>query len=243
MTDLVWYIPFPLVPLLLYLLVKRGAYRTFPCFFGYVVFGVVAVVARFLTRSHAPLYFWTYWITDVGYALFGALAMYEILRKVLRGLTGIWLIWLVFPAVVAIGVSFSLWRAHEVPPQVHGRLLLWIVVGEIAVRFMQVLVFVAMVALVTFFGFRWRQYPLGIAAGFGLHSTITLLATTKLSDIGTRFTFLWGVISLVAYSIAVLIWIGFFSVPQKEQLPLDPEVAKHYIALLERYLNVLRRTR
>ncbi len=243
MTDLVWYIPFPLVPLLLYLLVKRGAYRTFPCFFGYVVFGVVAVVARFFTRSHAPLYFWTYWTTDAGYALFGALAMYEILRKILRGMTGVWWTRLIFLAVIAVGVGLSLWRMHEVPPQVQGRLLLFIVTGEIAVRFVQVLVFVATVGFIAFFGFRWRQYPLGIAAGFGLHSTITLLATTKLSDIGTRFTFLWGVISLVAYSVAVLIWIGFFSVPQKEQPPLDPKVAKHYIALLERYLNVLRRTR
>lgn len=168
--------------------------------------------------------------------------MYEILRKVLRGLTGIWWTHLIFPAVVAVGVGLSLWRARLVPPQVQG-LLACIVVGEIAVRFVEIVVFVGLVGFIALFGFRWRQYPLGIAAGFGLYSTVALLITTRLSDIGTRFTFLWGIISLVAYSLTVLIWIGFFSVPEKEQPPLDPKVAKHYIALLERYLNVLRRTR
>jgi hypothetical protein len=232
-----------LLAVFLGLMLRNRAYRAWPWFFAYVAFAVAADAMRFAIHNHIRPYFFTYWITDAGYAILGALAMYEILRKVLRGLVGIWWTHLIFLALVGIGVGLSLWRAHIVPPQVHERLLAYIVIGEIAVRFTQVLVFVGLVVFVAFFGFRWRQYPLGIAAGFGLYSTVALLITTKLSDIGTRFTFLWSLISVVAYSVAVLIWIGFFSVPQKEQPPLDPKVAKHYIALLERYLNVLRRTR
>jgi hypothetical protein len=242
MSLLAQYIPLVLLAVLLGLMVRNRAFRTWPWFFVYVAFAVTAGVARFVTRGHLRPYFFTYWITDAGYAILGALAMYEILRKVLRGLAGIWWTHLIFPALVAIGVGLSLWRAQLVPPQVQG-LLACIVVGEIAVRFVEILVFVGLVGFIALFGFRWRQYPLGIAAGFGLYSTVALLITTKLSDIGIRFTFSWGVISLVAYSLTVLIWIGFFSVPEKEQPPLDPRVAKHYIALLERYLNVLRRTR
>jgi hypothetical protein len=240
---LLWFGPILLLVVLFWLMVRDRAFRTWPWFFAYVSFAIASGVARLVTLRHPRPYFVTYWLTDAGHAVLGALAMYEILRKVLRGLAGIWWTHLIFPALVAIGVGLSLWRAQLVPPQVHGRLLLCIVVGEIAVRFVQILVFVGLVGFIALFGFRWRQYPLGIAAGFGLYSTVALLITTKLSDIGTRFTFSWGVISLVAYSVAVLIWIGFFGVPQKEQPPLDPRVAKHYIALLERYLNVLRRTR
>jgi hypothetical protein len=243
MRLLLWFGPILLLVVLLWLMVRDRAFRTWPWFFAYVSFAIASGVARLVTQSHKGSYFATYWLTDAGHAVLGALAMYEILRKVLRGLVGIWWTHLIFLAVVAIGVGLSLWRAQLVPPQVQGRLLACIVVGEIAVRFVQILVFVGLVVFVALFGFRWRQYPLGIAAGFGLYSTVALLITTKLSDIGTRFTFLWGVISLVAYSVTVLIWIGFFSVPQKEQPPLDPKVAKHYIALLERYLKVLRRTR
>lgn len=246
MSDLLWYLGTPLLLLLLCLLVRRGTYRTFPYFFAYVAFGFAADITRFVTRGHHSLYFWTYWLTDAGYALLGALAMYELLRKVLRDLADIWWTHLIFPSVVAVGVGLSLWRIYVVPPQVHGvhgRLLLWIVTGEIAVRFVQVLVFVGLVAFIAFFGFRWRQYPLGIAAGFGFYSTVALLNTIKLSDFGTGFIFLWNAVSVVAYSLAVLIWIGFFSVPQMEEPPPDPELVARYIAVLEQYLGVLRRNR
>jgi hypothetical protein len=243
MSALAWYIGYPLLPLLLCLLVKRGVHRTFPCFFSYVAFAVAADATRFLVRGHPAVYFWVYWLTDAGYALLGAGAMYEILRKVLRGFAHIWWTHLIFPAVVAIGLGLSLQHAHAVPPQVHGRLLLWIVTGEIAVRIVQVLVFAGLVTFIGFFRFRWRQYPLGIAAGFGLYSTVALLITVKFSDFGTRFTFLWGVASLVAYSLAVLIWIGFFFVPEKEEPPPNPEMRAFALDTLNQYLDRLRRMR
>jgi hypothetical protein len=242
MSSLLWLIPTGLLAVLLGLMLRSSAHRAWPWFFSYVTFGISADVARFAAHNHPHPYYFIYWLTDAGYAILGALAMYEILRKVLRGLADIWWTHLIFPALVATGVGLSLWRAQLAPPRVQG-LLACVVVGEIAVRFVQILVFVGLVGFIALFGFRWRQYPLGIAAGFGLYSTVALLITTKLSDIGTRFTFLWSLISVVAYSVTVLIWIGFFSVPEKEQPPLDAKVAKHYIALLERYLNVLRRTR
>jgi hypothetical protein len=185
----------------------------------------------------------TFWVTDAGYALVGALALYEVLHKVLRGLTGIWWTHLIFPTVVASGVGLSIWHMQEFPPQVQGRLLLWIVTGEIAVRFAQVLVFAGMVGFVPLLGLRWRQQPLGIAMGFGLYSTVALLITLKLSDFGTSFKFLWGVASLVAYSFAVLIWIWFFSFPQKEEPAPNPEQVAFALDTLNRYLEWLRRMR
>jgi hypothetical protein len=145
MSALAWYIPFPLLSLLLWLLVKRGAHRTFPWFLSYVAFAVAAGTARFLARSHPALYFWVYWLTDAGHALLGASAIYEILREVLRDSARAWWTHLIFPSVVAIGVGLSLEHAHAFPPQVHGRLLLWVVTGEIAVRIVQVVIFAGLV--------------------------------------------------------------------------------------------------
>jgi hypothetical protein len=85
----------------------------------------------------------------------------------------------------------------------------------------QVLILVGMVSVAALFGLRWRQYPLGIATGFGLYATITLLSTIKFSDFGTSFKFLWGLSSVVAYPLAVMIWIWFFGVP-KRNIPLVP---------------------
>jgi hypothetical protein len=117
------------------------------------------------------------------------------------------------------------------------------VTAEIAVRFVQVLIFLGLGALASFFGLRWRQYPLGIAAGFGLYSTVFLLTTMRVSDFGTRFAFLWKISSVVAYSLAVLIWIWFFRAPQKEEPLLDPKLVAHYTSVLEQYLDWIRRMR
>jgi hypothetical protein len=209
--------------LLLGVLLLRRAYVAFPCFFVYVVFAVAAGVARLAIHSHRHALYLTFWVTDGGYALLGALALYEVLRRVLRVVAGLWWTPLVFPSLVAIGTGLSIWRMQADPPQVHDRFLLWIVTGEIAVRFVQV--FAVLLILIPLLGSRGHRHSLGISTGFGLYSIVALLITTRLSDIGTRFTFLWGVISLLAYSVAVMIWIWTFSAPQVEEcaIPIPEE--------------------
>jgi hypothetical protein len=98
------------------------------------------------------------------------------------------------------------------------------------------------VSLAPLLGLRWRQYPFGIAAGFGLYATVSLLVTAKLSDFGTRFKLLWGWTSLVAYSVAVLLWIWFFSVPQKVD-SAKPELSAPSPGDLKQYKDALRRMR
>jgi hypothetical protein len=234
------YVPLGLLALLLFLMLRNRAYRVCPWFFTYVAFGVGADVARFVTDSRPRLYYATYWITEVGYCLLGILVMHEVFRTVVRA--RIWWTYLIFPAIILAAVALSLAHASAVPPQLSG-LLLYIVTGEIAVRFVQVLVFLGVGTLAAFFGLRWRQYPLGIAAGFGLYSTVALLTMIKFSDFGTRFRFLFNLTSLVAYSLAVLIWIWFFRAPQEEEPSLDPKLVAHYTAVLEQYLGWLRRMR
>jgi hypothetical protein len=238
------YIPLLLLALLLWTLVRKRAYRTVPFFFAYVAFGVAAGVARFVVRNNPHAYYATYWITEAGYDLLGVLVMYEVLRMILGNLTRARWGRLIFPAALIAGIGMSLARAHAVPSRVGGLRLLfyYIVVGEIAVRFVQVLVFAGLVTLVPLLGLRWRQYPFGVATGFGLYATVALVTTTKFSDFGTRFIFLWGVTSLVAYSLAVLIWIWFFSVPQKAQTP-STALSAPSPGDLKEYKDALRRMR
>jgi len=237
---LLWYAPLPLLMLLLCLLVRRQAYKVCPYFFSYVAFAVAAGVTRFLVRNRPPAYSTVYWSTEACYCALGILAMYEVFRAVLRA--RLWWTHLIFPAIVVAAIALSLARTHAVPSKFEG-LYFYIVTGEIAVRFVQVLIFVGLGGLASFFGLRWRQYPLGIATGFGLYSTVYLLTTIKFSDFGTRFKFWWDMSSIVAYSLAVLIWIWFFRAPQKEEPPLDPEKVAQYLTMLEQYKKVMRRMR
>jgi hypothetical protein len=182
-----------------------------------------------------------YWITQAIFDLLGILVMYEVLRLVFGTLAGAWRARIIFAVILILGMGLSFVRAHDVPSPVSG-LLLYIVDGEIAVRFVQVFVFAGLVTLVPLLGLRWRQYSFGVATGFGIYATVMLLTTTKFSDFGTRFKFLWSVSSVVAYSVAVLIWIWFFSVPQKAETP-SPDLSVPSPGDLKQYRDALRRMR
>jgi hypothetical protein len=236
------YIPLILLAVLLGLLLRRQANKVCPLFFSYVLFGVLADVARFITDQNHQLYLPTYWITEAGYDVLGMLVMFEVLRLALGSLARARWVRVIPVAVLAVGIGLSLAHRQAVPPKVTG-LLVYIVLGEIAVRFIQVIVFAGLVTLVPLIGLRWRQYPFGIATGFGLYATVMLLTTIKFSDFGTRFKLLWGITSLVAYSIAVLIWIWFFSVPQKRETPASTLSAPSPGDLLKDYKDALRRMR
>jgi hypothetical protein len=240
--DLLEYIPSCLLLALVGVLMKRRGFSVAPFFFAYAIFAVGADSARFLARNHAHAYYATYWLTEGGYDILGILVMYEVLRTVLGNLSRGWWVRLVFPVLLVAGVGLSLARASSVPSQFGHGLGFYIVAGEIAVRFVQVFIFAGVVTLVPVLGLRWRQYSFGIASGFGLYATVSLLTTTKLSDFGTRFMFLWNLVSLVAYSLAVLIWIWFFSVPEKNEAP-GSRLSAPSPSVLEEYKNAMRRMR
>jgi hypothetical protein len=235
------YIPLVLLASLLWRLVRVRAYQTVPCFFAYAAFAVIADTARFAVHNDRTVYYALYWITEAGYDVLGILVMYEVLRTLLGTFTRAWWGRLVFPIILIAGVGMSLARTGAIPSQVVG-LPFYIVVGEIAVRFVQVFVFAGLVTLVPLLGLRWRQYIFGIATGFGLYATIMLLTTIKFSDFGTRFKLLWGWTSLVAYSVGVLICICFFSVPQSVTTP-SPELSAPSPGVLKQYKDALRRMR
>jgi hypothetical protein len=214
MYFLLWYIPSGLLALLIFLMVRNCAYSVCPWFFSYVAFAVSAGVARFVVHSRPGAYYATYWITEAGFCLLGILAMYEVFRVIIRYVAPRWWTHLIFPGVVVAGTCLSLARAHAVPPRVSG-FLYYIVIAEIAVRFVEV--FAVVLTVVPLFGFRRHRYALGVAAGFGFYSAVELLNTIKFADLGTAFKFWWGVTSVGAYSLAVLIWIGFFHVRQEDE--------------------------
>jgi hypothetical protein len=241
MKRLEWFVPLGLLILLLGLMIRKRTYKVCPWFCAYVAFAVAADLARFVALGYQRPYRLTYWITEAGYDLLGILVMYEILRAVIGNLVRARWRNLLFLAALVAGLGASILRVHDIPSRLGG-ILFYIAMGEVAVRFIQVFVFAGLVTLVPLLGLRWRQYSFGVATGFGLYATVMLLTTVKFSDFGTRFKLLWGWTSLVAYSLAVLIWIWFFSVPQKMETP-SPELSAPSPGDLKEYKDALRRMR
>jgi hypothetical protein len=217
------YIPLALQVPLLFLMVRNRAYRACPWFFAYVVFGMGADVARFVADGHRHAYYVTYWWTEAVYCVLGILTMYEVFAAVLRTLPSRGWFFFLFPAILVAGITLGVAREHVSPPRVTGLLNTYIVTGEISVRFVQV--FAVLLTVIPLFDLKRPPYHLGIAAGFGIYSTAELLLTTRLADFGMRYMPLWSVLSVAAYSLAQLVWIWSFRVPQRQIGPRIPELA------------------
>jgi len=229
----VWYIPSFLQAFLLWILARGRTFRTFPLFFAYTVFGVLAGAARFAALNRRVAYFWTYWGTDAIYIILGTLSLFEVSRIVLGNLTRAWWKHLFFPAIVAASILLSISRFQAVPPKLETRFA-WIITGEIAVRFAQVLMFAGLVTLVFIVRLWWGRRERGIAAGFGVYGTVMLWATAQLSDSGRAIIWRWSAISIGAYCLALLIWIWSFRAKRESEItmpridrgdrpfPLDP---------------------
>lgn len=240
--SLLSYIPLLLLVALALELLKRKACAIFPWFFTYIIFAVVAGVLRFLVRNHSDLYFDIYWASEAGYILLSVGVLYEVFRAVFRNLAGSWWFPLIFPSLIFISVVLVVIHTWKFPPQLSDRLSAWIITSELGVRLLQGLLFVVLVICVAVFGLRWRQYAFGISAGFGLYATVVLIATSKISDFGTRFAVIWGWVEVAAYSVTVVIWLWYFRKPQK---PDQPNVDDFFLRAkdLERYRRVIRRIR
>ncbi len=233
------YIPFILQLLLSYILVRGRAYRSFPWFFAYTLFALLAAMARFAAKNQATVYFYLYWGTDVVQSLLGAVVMYEVCRGVFQYLGRVWWVRVIFPVLVLIAVGLTLSRIGQQPPGTDA-IMAGAVGIELGLRFLQVLTFVTSIVLVALFGLRWRQHHFGISSGYGVYAAVNLFTTTRYYESGTRFTFLWGWVSVITYTVAVLIWLWYFSTPIKAVAPSSDEPPLS-LQDLERYRDIARR--
>jgi hypothetical protein len=228
------YIPLVFLIILAGVLLARRTYFTFPWFTAYVIFATLAGIARFVVRNNAAPYFYTYWYTECGFEVLGIAVMYEVFRRVFGNLGRFGWPRLLFPLMVVISAMLSIGRG--VPSTLHNHFIALLIQGEIAVRLLQVMIFAVLVTLVPLIGLQWRQYPFGIAMGYGVFSTVALFTTVRLTILGLTYGNIWNWTLIISYSCGVLIWLCFFSA--KEQ-PAPPGSTSPPLSFED--LNVYRR--
>src|ERR1700685_2949416 len=99
---ILWWGELPLQAVLLYVLVRKQSFRTFPWFFAYTLFTVSAGVCRFLARNHHSIYLGVYWSTQAASSLLGIAVMYEVFRSVFRNFSRLWWFPPLFPLTVVL---------------------------------------------------------------------------------------------------------------------------------------------
>jgi hypothetical protein len=243
LATIFWYAIIPLQGVLLYFLVRNHYIRKFPFFFGYTSFSILSGIGRFALKDIYKPYLYFYWITEAMYALFGVAVLHEVYRAVFGNLKHAVWFRAIFPIAVVLTLALTI---LHVPGLFSGKNSLFTIItaSEMGVRLLQVALFLVLICLVALFGLRWRQQAFGVSAGYGIYASVSLLASTKLYEIGSNFEQLWGVATVMSYTLAVAIWLWYFShapepVKQRaEQPPLSAHDLEQYREAMQKVQKV-----
>jgi len=231
---------------LVFLLVRRRASITFPFFFAYTVFAVLAELCKFALSLHQRntlSYFYLYWGAEVVYAVLGFLAIHEVFRRVFENFNRLPWFEFLLPGVgvIMVGIAFLIPVVH--PPVQTEPLLETIFSLQIAVRCLQLGVFFLIFLLARIFDLDYRQYAFGIAVGFGIAAAGILLGTLVRTGLGLDFIIFFQYFPSVAYCIAVTVWLASFVRPEPDDPFRDfrhlftPEL---FVKQLQRYKQEVR---
>src|ERR1700683_510056 len=138
LSFILWWGELPLQAILLYVLVRKRSFRTFPWFFAYTAFAVAAGLGRFLVRNHDSIYVRVYWTSEAVYPLLGIAVMYEVFRNVFRSFSRLWWFPAIFPLVVLLSLGLTISRSLSVPSGLQSGGAAWILGAELGVRLVQV---------------------------------------------------------------------------------------------------------
>ena len=90
----------------------------------------------------------------------------------------------------------------------------WIILSERSARFLQVCLLIVAIALMSRLGLTWRNYSLGIAAGFGVYAALDLVLLELRAHLHLMSDSTFVLLRSAAYNLGVLIWAYYFLRPQ-----------------------------
>jgi hypothetical protein len=204
----------PALALLAFILVYRRWHRVFPFFTLYVIAAGLIGILR-LASLHAPprLYARIYWISDAISAALALIATYELFfKRLFPSFYRVRFYRALFPLAAVLitvgGVCDALLGGHF--SIVAKTINLYIFVRAAGLLFF--------VALMLVMGRQWSRQEFGIAFGFGLDVSVSLillgtwLRTSNRSGIIAELT-------PIAYDVVCLIWLYCFWASPKTQAP------------------------
>jgi len=233
--NVVWASSFVLNACLLLVLVAKQRWREFRFFTAWIAFQVVLTIALFVIyrEGSSRLYSQVYWSTGILDFLLQICVVVEMARIVLRP-TGTWihaarnrfLFFAALGTLMAAGATFLL---H---PAAHTSLEVWELRADLFTSMMFVEVFLAMMGAANRLGLQWGTHVMGLGQGLLAWAGVAVVIDALHNLLGRYrwYSNLEDVRSIV-WIAAVMYWIVIFWRPQKERLPLSPEMQKYLVDL------------
>jgi hypothetical protein len=191
----------------------RKLYRTFPFFFAYVVFQIIAFAVTFPFRDlrFYAILFVSYWVTTAVSVVLGFLVIREIFLDVfrpyhtLRDLGSVLFKWAGLVMLMVAGVVGASARSGA-----DDLLVNVILTSQRSVRVVQCGLVLFLLVFARYLGVNRQQKSFGIALGFGAFAVVelSLVAIGNQSISQTVGSF----VNMTAYNLAILTWTRYMLV-------------------------------
>jgi hypothetical protein len=206
--NALWFAHPTLQAALAAVMLRRKLHRTFPIFFAYVVFQIVAFALTFPLRAERfyEVFFYSYWATTAVSVVLGFKVIHEVFMDVfrpyhtLRDLGSVLFKWAGLVMLMVAAVMAASVRGGGDDPLVSGILTL-----QRSVRVVQCGLVLFLLVFSRYLGINWRQKSFGIALGFGTIATVELSIVVLGVDRQTLSSF----VNMVAFNITILTWLGY----------------------------------
>ena len=211
--DALWFAHPALQAVVAAMMLWRKLHRTFPIFFTYVVFQIVAFALTFPFREERfyTILFYSYWGTTAVSVVLGFKVIHEVFLDVfrpyhtLRDLGSVLFKWAgLVMLMVACVVAASTPSGSEYP------LVTGILTLHRSVRVVQCGLVLFLLVFSRYLGTGWRQKSFGIALGFGAFAGVELSLVAMGTVVNNQT--LSSFVNMAAYNLTILIWLGYMLV-------------------------------
>jgi hypothetical protein len=190
---------------------KRGQHRDFPYFFYYTILSVVNEPILLILQKSYALYYYGYWVSIALTAALSFAVLYEIFKNAFRpyeALRDLSVILFRWSALVILLVA-GMWAVTSNHPAQVGSITNALLLAERSVRLMQCGLVFFLLLFNEYLGISRRTLLFGIALGFGLFASVSMLVTSAMSHAGVVHVSVLRWIQSGAYNVSVLIWLGY----------------------------------
>jgi hypothetical protein len=214
-TAVLWFVPLAMQCVIALVMLCRGLVGQFPFFFSYTVLLPARDATLYFLPQPGNRYSSVFWWGEAAAILLALGVIFEIswhfvrpypfLRLFLR------VLWISAVLVGAAALAMLIWTKGPAGADVA---LERIILTERSARFLQVCLLIVAIAMMSRLGLTWRQYSLGIAAGFGVYAALDLVLLEFRAHLHVLHDATFVLLRSAAYNLGVAIWAFYFLWPR-----------------------------
>src|SRR5712691_1423233 len=214
-TFVLWFAPLAIQCVIALVMLRRGLVAQFPFFFSYTILLPVRDLSLYFLPNPGDRYSTVFWLGEAAAVLLSLAIIFEISLHFVRSFPFLRLflrvLWIATGVAGAAALALLFWTKGPAGTDVA---LEWITLSERSARFLQVCLLILAIAMISRLGLTWRNYSLGIAAGFGVYAALDLVLLELRAHLHVVTDSTFVLLRSAAYNLGVAIWAFYFLRPQ-----------------------------